>query len=122
MIKVPCGTCHKCCIETEMPLTKKDIRRIRSLGYKDFYINDNGIYKLKNINGMCIFLSKEGCRIYAHRPLGCRLYPLVYDGENVVLDDLCPKINKIPKDSVKRYKKLLLNLVKEIYGIRGKNV
>ncbi len=115
MIKVPCGNCHKCCIKTEMPLTKKDIKKIEKLGYKDFYIEDSGILRLKNVDEKCIFLGEKGCKIYSHRPLGCRLYPLVFDGKDVILDDLCPKADKVPKDVVLRYKKKLLNLVKEIY-------
>lgn len=79
---------------TEMPLTRYDITQIMQLGYKleDFAVKTRGSWKLKNRHGKCVFLRAYGCSIYPHRPLGCRLYPLVYD-ENTrspVLDNLCP--------------------------------
>jgi len=86
--------CVKCCIETEMPLTEEDIRRISGLGYKveEFSVRDGEKFRLKNKFGRCVFLTDEGCKIYAFRPEGCRLYPLVFDDslKKPVLDELCP--------------------------------
>ena len=77
-----------------MPLTSSDINRILRLGYKleDFAVKVGGEWRLKNINGKCVFLGDEGCRIYPYRPLGCRLYPLVYDEASGTarFDELCP--------------------------------
>ena len=92
----PCRrhNCVKCCIDTKMPLTSEDIRRISSLGFKieDFAVKIGKEWRLKNRNGKCYFLTENGCKIYDFRPEGCRLYPLVYDEESgkPILDELCP--------------------------------
>ncbi len=84
-------SCKECCIETEMPLSEDDVRRIAEAGHRDFYHQDEeGYFILRNVNGRCVFLGKEGCTIYAIRPEGCRLYPFVLGDEGVELDTDCP--------------------------------
>ncbi|WP_290900196.1 YkgJ family cysteine cluster protein, partial [Ferroglobus sp.] len=75
--------CHKCCEETEMQLSKHDIRRIEKLGYKvdEFSEIKDGVRVLKNVNGKCFFLRNGKCSIYEFRPFGCKLYPIVWDVE-----------------------------------------
>jgi Fe-S-cluster containining protein len=77
-----------------MILFREDIERILSLGYDRNYFVEyrDGFYRLKNPRGRCIFLNDEGrCTIYQHRPLGCRLYPLVFsNNEEPLLDPECP--------------------------------
>ncbi|MCW4020175.1 MAG: YkgJ family cysteine cluster protein [Candidatus Bathyarchaeota archaeon] len=86
--------CTLCCIETRMPLSHLDIDRILKLDYplEHFASKTDEGYRLKNQSGRCIFLTEDKCKIYAHRPEGCRLYPLVYDmnTRKAVLDELCP--------------------------------
>jgi len=114
----PCRrhNCIKCCIKTEMPLTKADIELISSLGYKteDFAIKTDKEWKLKNKFGKCVFLTENGCKIYDFRPQGCRLYPLVYDEElgKPILDELCPYREefKVEKSDIEK----LLRLIKEL--------
>ncbi len=99
-----------------MPLTEEDIRRIESLGYRreEFSIS-NGIVRLRNVNGKCYFLDDGNrCRIYEHRPEGCRLYPAVFDGEKVVVDRVCPKWREVVVgESAKRR---LMKLIERIYS------
>ncbi len=96
-----CMKCGKCCENTEMELSEKDIRRIVKIikdkpNLKQFYIIDkeSGEKKLRNIKGRCIFQNPDtlSCTIYEHRPEGCKFYPLIYDGSNnkCVLDQDCP--------------------------------
>jgi len=105
-----------------MPLTEEDIERIERLGYRreDFVvIGDDGIPRLKNVNGHCVFLDVETgkCKIYPYRPLGCRLYPLVYvPGVGVTVDTECPKAHTIPREVIEKYAKYVIELVKKIYG------
>jgi Fe-S-cluster containining protein len=91
--------CSQCCLDTEMPLTYKDITRIEEVGIERtfFVIEENGWLQLRNSGGKCIFLKKGLCSIYKQRPQGCRLYPLIYDEEttSAVLDDDCPYANEI---------------------------
>lgn len=94
-LRLPCRSirCSKCCIETQMELSEDDIRRLERLGYKrdDFAVCENGSCRLRNVNGRCYFLGENGCRVYEHRPLGCRIYPVVcVEGEGLAVDAYCP--------------------------------
>ena len=66
-----------------MILSEDDIRRIERLGYKidEFTVFKDGFYRLRNIDEHCIFLDVSGgkCKIYKYRPIGCRIYPVIYN-------------------------------------------
>ncbi len=120
--KIGRSFCGKCCYSTEMPLTEEDIKCIESLGYqrKDFAIEIDGIYRLRNVNGKCYFLSaNRECKIYDHRPTGCRIYPVVLDLEKnrVVVDELCPKRDEVKTRDMKEAEPVLRELIKKIYGL-----
>jgi len=121
-IRVNCKTndvlCGKCCYSTEMILTIDDILNIINLGFdiKYFSLFKDGFMRLRNINGHCVFLdvNTNKCKIYNNRPIGCRLYPLVYDpwSDNVVIDDLCPKSSSLKlSDAEKSYYKKVFKVV-----------
>jgi len=121
-VKVDCKIgsryCGKCCYNTEMILFKEDIERITKLGYpRDFFTMRQGnINVLRNINGHCVFLDPETnrCKIYRHRPIGCRLYPLVYDIDRdiVIIDAECPKTKELSEKHIKIYEPLIRYLLK----------
>lgn len=121
-IKVNClkYNCHECCKETEMQLSEKDIRKIEAIGFSrdEFSIVIDGVRVLKNVDGSCFFLKDGKCSIYPHRPLGCRIYPVVYDVENrrAVKHDFCPHVDEISVSAVKKIERTLLRHIKEIYG------
>ncbi len=86
-----------------MILAEEDVERILSLGYRleDFSEFRGGYLRLKNVNGRCFFLDERGsCRIYEHRPLGCKAYPVVYDvdAKRCKIDDLCPARGTLEPD------------------------
>ena len=112
--------CGKCCYNTEMPLTKEDVERIERLGFKreEFTVEVDGILRLRNLNGRCVFLDNDNrCKIYDHRPLGCKIYPAILDEScRVVVDDKCPRKHEVSKRDLRKVKKLLKKLVREIYG------
>ena len=93
--------CFKCCIDTSMELTEEDIRRIEGLGYnREYFVTywDDGIPRLRNVDGACVFLDRSSglCRIYRYRPYGCRIYPVVYDFEKgFIKDPICPAVDTI---------------------------
>ena len=121
-VKVNCKIgnryCGKCCYNTEMILFKEDIERITKLGYpKEFFVVKQGsINVLRNIDGHCVFLDPETnrCKIYKYRPIGCRLYPLVYDASRnrVVIDTECPKARELSREYIKIYEVLIKYLLK----------
>ena len=99
-MKNKCKDCGKCCLDTEMMLSKRDINQILQYYSQDFQKDDfaikiDGNMQLKNINGHCIFfdISTKMCKIYPNRPQGCRFYPLIYDKDKkaCVFDEDCPR-------------------------------
>ncbi|MCD6088660.1 YkgJ family cysteine cluster protein [Candidatus Bathyarchaeota archaeon] len=118
---IPCvkHRCVLCCVGTEMLLSKADINRIVKLGYdiEDFAVKTAEGWRLKNSSGKCVFLGKDGCRIYPYRPEGCRLYPLVYDENygSIRLDDACPHADEfmITEGDIRRLIRLLARLENE---------
>lgn len=90
-----CSHCGVCCTETEMLLSKKDIKRLEDKGYrpsKFVHYDKYGYAVLKNRDGYCVFydLKNRRCSEYANRPSGCRVYPVIIDEEKgIVLDTIC---------------------------------
>lgn len=93
--------CHHCCIETEMLLTKKDIKTItKHTGIKPekyVRVTEDEFKMLKNSKHAdkktCFFLNEKGfCEINDIKPEGCQFYPLIWDFEyhKAVKDDYCP--------------------------------
>ena len=123
-VKVNCKLnrkyCGKCCYNTEMMLTEEDIERIAKLGYsREYFVDTTGSFpRLRNVSGHCVFLDEKTgrCMIYDHRPLGCRLYPLIYDVKErrVVVDNLCPKASEIGEETIRKYSKYVEMLVARV--------
>ena len=96
-----CSNCGICCTETEMLLSKKDIKRLEDRGYKQckFVRYDKlGYATLKNKEGYCIFYdhTMRRCSEYSNRPSGCRVYPVILDEEKgIILDTICETRNSI---------------------------
>ncbi|HDM92694.1 MAG TPA: YkgJ family cysteine cluster protein [Candidatus Korarchaeota archaeon] len=114
--------CHLCCLETEMPLTLEDVVRISKLGYDpaEFAEFRDGALRLRNVGGRCYFLDPGGkCRIYEHRPDGCRAYPVVVDARTgeCVLDNLCPAVDTIDEAEFREKcsiaKRVISNMIRE---------
>ncbi|TFF97844.1 MAG: YkgJ family cysteine cluster protein [Promethearchaeota archaeon] len=122
-IKFICLNCGKCCLDTEMEISNKEVESIEKLGYsrKKFTLIENGYLRLKNIKGHCYFYNLENrkCIIYENRPLGCRFYPLVLNQNTCEIDEECScyeenKKIEIPKEICKKLKKYVMQLDNEI--------
>jgi len=114
-----CSSCGKCCEGTEMELSSDDIRRLEGAGYHrdQFSVLDDHVIRLMNVDGWCYFysLAERKCRVYRNRPLGCRLYPVVYSvEEGAMVDGLCPMRHTISKQELRRKAKPLIKLLKRI--------
>jgi len=121
-----CSHCGKCCEKTEMELSNKDIEKLERMGYRreEFTVMNNGVTQLRNVGGWCYFYSpvEKRCRVYGERPLGCRLYPVVYVvNEGMMVDELCPMEQMISKQELRRKGKILENLLKKIDNERQQN-
>ena len=109
-----CLRCGFCCRETEMLLSEKDIKRLEMKGYhRDFFIrfNSEGYATLRNCHDFCVFYDAKNrqCKVRAHRPLGCRIYPVIYDEDKgIVVDDICPSRGSVTeKQKTKKGEKVL---------------
>jgi len=115
-----CSNCGVCCTETEMLLSKKDIKLLETKGYsKNQFVryDKQGYAELKNRDGYCFFYDrvKRQCSVYFDRPSGCRVYPVILDEEKgIVLDTICESRNTV-LDAEKRVKgKRVIKLLKVI--------
>ena len=108
-----CSHCGVCCEETEMLLCEEDIKRLERAGYvkkKFVRLDKQGYAKLRNVRGYCFFYDAEThrCNAYELRPLGCRIYPVIYGEEDaIVTDDLCPEKHTVSdKEMAEKGKKV----------------
>ena len=115
-----CSHCGVCCEETEMMLSNADVERLEGMGHnrqKFARFDGHGFVRLRNRLGFCVFynVEKRRCRIYGHRPLGCRVYPVICsEQEGIVMDDLCPTKNTVSRIELKRKGKKVMELLQRI--------
>ena len=115
-----CLRCGVCCKETEMLLSKKDIKRLENKGYaRNFFVrfDTKGYASLKNHRGYCVFLDLEEkkCKVRSYRPFGCRIYPVIYDEKKgIMVDAICPNRNAITDKQKGKRGKRVLKLLKTI--------
>ncbi len=115
-----CSNCGVCCTETEMLLSKKDIKRLEDRGYSQNQFvryDTHGYATLKNREGYCVFydLTKRQCSEYENRPSGCRVYPVIVDEEKgIVLDTICESRNTITEQEKHLKGKRVVHLLEVI--------
>jgi Fe-S-cluster containining protein len=97
-----------------MLLSVEDIEHLEKKGYdRDFFVrfDSEGYATLRNNRGYCVFYDtkKTRCKIRAHKPLGCRIYPVIYDEEKgIIVDQICPSRSSVTeKQRAKRGEKVL---------------
>jgi Fe-S-cluster containining protein len=115
-----CSKCGACCQETEMLLSKKDIDRLIKKDYsKKFFMrrDEEGYITLRNQNGHCVFFEVKNrkCKIYKDRPIGCRLFPIIFDeAKGVITDKVCPAFRSWTENDKKIMGKKVIRLLKKI--------
>jgi len=115
-----CSHCGLCCEKTRMLLSSADVEGLERVGcnrLKFMRYDKHGFGRLKNSRGFCVFYNaeKSRCNVYRHRPLGCRIYPVIYsEQEGIVVDSLCPMKNTISESELKKKGKRVIELLKRI--------
>jgi len=69
-----CLKCRRCCIGTEMILLPSDIARIEEMGFDRSYfatLGSDGMYRLRNVGGRCVFLRGNGSTLVDPLDAGC---------------------------------------------------
>jgi uncharacterized protein len=119
-ILMRCAGCGICCQETDMLLSKEDIARLEKRGFsaESFVRVDNeGYASLRNRQGHCVFYNtlKRRCNVYAFRPFGCRVYPVIYDEEKgIVVDYICHAQGTITEKEKEQRGKRVMKLLEKI--------
>jgi Fe-S-cluster containining protein len=102
-----------------MELSIDDISMLEKKGFRleEFTVQNDGVTQLRNVGGYCFFYNQTDnkCKIYANKPIGCSIYPVVYlIPEGMVVDELCPMGQTISKQELKTKGKILYKLIKKI--------
>jgi hypothetical protein len=103
-----------------MLLSTEDILRLENKGYlKEFFAfyDKDGYVTLRNHQGHCVFYNPEKlqCDVYAERPSGCRVYPVIYDEDHgIVADTICHAHKTVTEQEKKRKGKKVLKLLEKI--------
>lgn len=103
-----------------MLLSAEDISRLERKGFRrEFFalLDDAGFVRLRNVESCCVFYdaTRRRCRVYGDRPLGCRLYPVIYDEEKgIVVDEVCRAKGKFGEKRLERKGKKVLELLERI--------
>ncbi len=115
-----CTRCGVCCKETEMLLSAEDIERLERIGYERGFFaqcDPQGYFTLRNRRGNCFFYddAKHVCKVRSSRPLGCRIYPVIYDEDNgIVVDSICPAKDTVTEEQKARKGKKVMELLARI--------
>lgn len=71
-----CRTCGICCKHFTVTLGKAKLAELIHNYGRKVVTRDHGKWKLRKINGRCIFQDSTGlCRIHEKKPKGCELFP-----------------------------------------------
>jgi Fe-S-cluster containining protein len=103
-----------------MLLSNDDIKRLEKKGFHKKYfvkMDKSGYAQLKNRNGYCVFydLSKRQCSVYADKPSGCSVYPVMLDEDNgIVIDAICPEKQSITAEEKEEKGKVVIRLLERI--------
>jgi Fe-S-cluster containining protein len=103
-----------------MTLSNADVERLEKAGYDSprfVRYDKHSFARLRNRRGFCVFYdtAKRRCRIYEHRPEGCRIYPVVYsEEEGIVVDDLCPMDDTVSELELRRKGRKVVALLQTI--------
>lgn len=115
-----CLRCGFCCRKTEMLLSTEDINRLEGKGYRQGFfalLDKDGYAKLRNQQNHCIFFNIEDkrCVVYRSRPLGCRLYPIVYDEQKgITIDRICRAKGELREKQITQQGRKVLRLLARI--------
>ena len=115
-----CLRCGVCCQQTDMLLSERDIARLERKGYdRESYarFDPDGYALLRNRQGCCVFYNakERKCNVYAVRPAGCRVYPVILDeDQGVVVDQICHAQTTISEQEKNRRGVRVLRLLDKI--------
>ncbi|MFH1404012.1 MAG: YkgJ family cysteine cluster protein [Candidatus Altiarchaeota archaeon] len=92
-----CTCCGNCCRFRITPVTPEDVKRLADAGETGFSASVDGEGSLKRVNGRCVFLKDDKCRVHGHRPAVCREFPFyrLYGIWFCTDSRMCPGLDKL---------------------------
>lgn len=115
-----CMRCGVCCQQTDMLLSEADIIRLEKQGHRrESFVrfDPEGYALLRNRQGNCVFYNPTAkcCGVYLFRPVGCRVYPVLFDEDKgITLDSICPAQATITAEEKTRKGKTVLKILETI--------
>lgn len=103
-----------------MLLSSGDIEQLEKEGHqREFFalFDNEGYAKLRNMKSHCVFydVEKSRCKVYASRPLGCRLYPVIYvENKGIVVDNICSARGKFNEKTMEGKGRKVLKFLEKI--------
>ena len=125
-IRWGCKKCGACCRDSShrprsVLLLSTDVKKLGEAGESEFMIEVRGkepfVAEMRKAGGACIYLTREGCRVYPHRALLCRMYPFWVEREGrsleVRVDTRCPGFGHGGELREEYYRDLLINALEQ---------
>ena len=103
-----------------MLLSCGDIEQLEQEDYpREFFVlfDKEGYAKLRNEQSHCVFydVKSRRCKVYSSRPLGCRLYPVMYvEAKGIVVDKICRAKGKFNEKTLEGKGRRVLKLLEKI--------
>ena len=93
-----CKRCARCCMDKVVVVYPSDLKRLKGLKKQDFVERTTNLekgatgatYKMKMVEGKCIFLEGKSCKYYELRPNTCRRHPFLVTDSNLLVAAMCP--------------------------------
>ena len=117
-----CSRCARCCTGKLIALYDSDIERIKPHVKERFCERTTAAereltgarYKMRMVDGMCVFLHKGLCRHYDIRPNTCRRHPFIVSERRLFVASTCPGVDWASKQWEGEYRKLSKDIAKKI--------
>jgi Fe-S-cluster containining protein len=103
-----------------MLLSEQDIARLERHGFAaDSFVrfDREGYALLRNYQGHCVFYNagERRCDVYAFRPSGCRVYPVMQNEANgIVIDTICHAQGTLSEEETVKRGKRVFKLLEKI--------
>jgi Fe-S-cluster containining protein len=121
-----CKKCGSCCRDAShrprnVLLLPADVKKLEEAGEREFMFEVKGkepfVAEMRKVGGSCIYLIREGCRVYQARALLCRMYPFWVEREGrsleVRVDTRCSGFGHGGELKEEFYHDLLINALEQ---------
>ena len=117
-----CRRCARCCTGKLIALYDYDIERIRPHVKERFYERTiaaereltGARYKMRMVDGRCVFLEKSLCKYYDLRPNTCRRHPFLVSEKHLLVSSTCPGVDWSSTQGEGEYRSLSKGIAEKI--------